>query len=186
MNEQNYNNTLPEGKSDIKNIGVCANGGALTLIAAVAKNRAIGFQNKLIYWLPNDLKRFKALTTGHTIIMGRKTFDSLPKGALPNRRNVVLSRSITELPGCDVYPSLEEALAHCAADEDVYVIGGETVYRQAMPYATRLCLTEIDDTPADADAFFPDYSEGWKEAYREDHDIDERHEKRYSFVDYVK
>ena len=83
----------------------------ISIIAAVAKNRAIGFQNKLIYWLPNDLKRFKQLTTGHTIIMGRNTFLSLPKGALPNRRNIVLSRSTSAFPGCDVYPSLEEAFA---------------------------------------------------------------------------
>ena len=74
----------------------------ISIIAAVAKNMAIGHENKLLYWLPNDLKRFKSLTTGHTIIMGRKTFDSLPKGALPNRRNVVLSRSLTELPGAEV------------------------------------------------------------------------------------
>ena len=71
----------------------------ITIIAAVARNRAIGYENKLLYWLPNDLKRFKALTTGHTIIMGRKTFESLPKGALPNRRNIVLSRSRQEFPG---------------------------------------------------------------------------------------
>ena len=83
----------------------------INIIAAVAKNRAIGYKNKLIYWLPNDLKRFKALTTGHTIIMGRNTFLSLPKGALPNRRNIVLSRSVKSFEGCDVYPSLEEALA---------------------------------------------------------------------------
>ena len=126
----------------------------ITIIAAVAKNRAIGYKNKLIYWLPNDLKRFKALTTGHTIIMGRNTFLSLPKGALPNRRNIVLSRSAftsppklggvrgglrsaegrllpegrknnsqcsSLYPGCDVYPSLEEALAHCTPDEDIYM-----------------------------------------------------------------
>ena len=74
----------------------------INIIAAVARNRAIGKENKLVYWLPNDLKRFKALTTGHTILMGRKTFDSLPKGALPNRRNVVVSRTVNELPGCDV------------------------------------------------------------------------------------
>ena len=84
----------------------------ISIIAAVAKNRAIGYENKLIYWLPNDLKRFKALTTGHTIIMGRNTFLSLPKGALPNRRNIVLSRSTKDFPGCDVYSSLEEALKH--------------------------------------------------------------------------
>ena len=157
----------------------------INVIAAVARNRAIGNENKLLYWLPNDLKRFKALTTGHTIIMGRNTFDSLPKGALPNRRNVVLSRYVKELPGCDVYASLDEALAHCAPDEDVYIIGGASVYEQCMDKADRLCLTEIDDTPASADAFFPDYSE-WKEASREDHDTDEMHAFRYSFVDYVR
>ena len=113
----------------------------ISMIAAVARNRAIGFENKLIYWLPNDLKRFKALTTGHTIVMGRNTYDSLPKGALPNRRNVVLSRTITELPGCDVYPSLQEALDSCQPDEEVYIIGGARVYAEAMPLADRLCLT---------------------------------------------
>ena len=120
----------------------------ISIIAAVANNRAIGLKNKLIYWLPNDLKRFKALTTGHTIIMGRNTFLSLPKGALPNRRNIVLSRSAKAFPGCDVYPSLEEAIAHCSSDEDIYIIGGASVYQQALAMADRLCLTEIDDTPA--------------------------------------
>ena len=129
----------------------------INIIAAVAKNRAIGYQNKLIYWLPNDLKRFKALTTGHTIIMGRNTFLSLPKGALPNRRNIVLSRSVKSFEGCDVYPSL----------------------------ADRLCLTEIDDTPAEADTFFPPYDD-WHEESREDHPVDERHDFPYSFVDYVR
>ena len=172
----------------------------ISIIAAVAKNRAIGFQNKLIYWLPNDLKRFKALTTGHTIIMGRNTFLSLPKGALPNRRNIVLSRSVysspklgevrrglNELfPGCEVFPSLEEALQHCAKDEDIYIIGGASVYQQALPIADRLCLTEIDDTPTEADTFFPPYADEWKVSAREDHDIDEKHDFRYSFVDYIR
>jgi dihydrofolate reductase len=158
----------------------------ISIIAAVAKNRAIGYQNKLIYWLPNDLKRFKALTTGHTIIMGRNTFLSLPKGALPNRRNIVLSRSSKVFPGCDVYPSLEEALAHCAKDEDIYIIGGASVYKQALAVADRLCLTEIDDTPAEADTFFPSYEDDWQEESREDHPIDDRHDFRYSFVDYIR
>ena len=158
----------------------------INMIAAVAKNNAIGYQNKLLYWLPNDLKRFKALTTGHTILMGRKTFDSLPKGALPHRRNVVISHTVTSLPGCDVYPSLEAALQSCGPDEDVYIIGGASLYRQALPVADRLCLTEIDDTPAEADVFFPDYRQDWKEVSREEHDIDERHHQRYAFVDYEK
>lgn len=93
----------------------------ITIIAAVAANRAIGFENKLLYWLPNDLKRFKALTTGNTIIMGRRTFESLPKGALPNRRNIVISRTQSKFPGCDTYSSLEDAISHCSSDEDIYI-----------------------------------------------------------------
>ena len=157
----------------------------ISIIAAVAKNRAIGYKNKLIYWLPNDLKRFKALTTGHTIVMGRNTYLSLPKGALPNRRNVVLSTTVNELPGCDVYPTLEAALKSCQPDEEVYIIGGVRVYQQALPLADRLCLTEVDDVPAEADAFFPDYSD-WKVETKEAHSKDERHDFNYAFVDYVK
>ena len=157
----------------------------ISIIAAVAKNRAIGFENKLIYWLPNDLKRFKALTTGHTIIMGRNTYLSLPKGALPNRRNVVLSTTVKELPGCEVFPTLEAALKSCKGDEDVYIIGGARVYEQAMALADRLCLTEVDDTPKEADAFFPDYSD-WEIAEKEEHGKDEKHAFNYAFVDYVR
>lgn len=157
----------------------------ISIIAAVSRNRGIGKDNKLLYWLPNDLKRFKALTTGHTIIMGRNTFESLPKGALPNRRNVVLSRCHDSFEGCDRYASLDEALASCRDDEEVFVIGGASVYAQAIKYAHRLYLTEVDDTKEDADCFFPDYSD-WREAKREDHDTDERHAYKYSFVDYVK
>ena len=156
---------------------------SINIIAAVAKNRAIGFENKLIYWLPNDLKRFKALTTGHTIIMGRNTYLSLPKGALPNRRNVVLSSTISELPGCDVYPTLDAALKSCRPDEDIYIIGGARVYEQAISIADRLCLTEVDDTPAQADAFFPDYSD-WQVVNKETHPKDERHAFEYAFIDY--
>ena len=145
----------------------------INIIAAIAQNKAIGNNNKLLYWLPNDLKRFKALTTGHTIIMGRKTYNSLPKGALPNRRNVVLSRSLTEIEGCEVYTSLENALQHCAANEEIYIIGGASVYEQALPLADRLCLTEVHDTPEEADAYFPDIT-GWKEIWREEYNKDEK------------
>ena len=155
----------------------------ISIIAAVAKNRAIGFENKLIYWLPNDLKRFKALTTGHTIVMGRNTFESLPKGALPNRRNVVLSTTVKELPGCEVFPTLDAALQSCQPDEDIYIIGGARVYEQAISKADRLCLTEVDDIPAQADTFFPDYSD-WQVVNREAHPKDERHAFEYAFTDY--
>ena len=159
----------------------------ISIIAAVARNLAIGYQNKLLYWLPNDLKRFKALTTGHTIIMGRRTFESLPKGALPNRRNVVLTRSQVIFPGAETFPSLQAALASCTPDEDIYIIGGASVYNEAFPLADRLCLTEIEDTPAQADAFFPQFSgEEWVVAEKEEHDTDEKHQYRYSFTDYVR
>ena len=155
----------------------------ISIIAAVAKNRAIGFENKLIYWLPNDLKRFKALTTGHTIVMGRNTFESLPKGALPNRRNVVLSTTVKELPGCEVFPTLDAALQSCQPDEDIYIIGGARVYEQAISKADRLCLTEVDDIPAQADTFFPNYSD-WQVVNKEAHPKDERHAFEYAFTDY--
>ena len=156
----------------------------ITMIAAVAKNRAIGYQNKLIYWLPNDLKRFKALTTGHTILMGRKTFESLPKGALPNRRNCVLTNSTKELPGCECFASWDEFLFSCMPDEEVFIIGGATLYSQLLDKADRLCLTEIDDTPEHADVFFPDYSTGWHVVQKEAHPKDERHAFEYAFTDY--
>lgn len=118
----------------------------ISIIAAVDSRMAIGFQNKLLFRLPNDLKRFKALTTGNTIIMGRKTFESLPKGALPNRRNVVLSSNpAAECPGAEVFTSLEAALESCQAEEKVYIIGGASVYRQAISLADELCLTEVND-----------------------------------------
>ncbi len=160
----------------------------INIISAVAANGAIGFENKLIYWLPNDLKRFKALTTGNTIIMGRRTFESLPKGALPNRRNIVLSKNgnAADFPCCELFRSLDEALSNCAPDEDVYIIGGSSVYREAFKAADRLCLTLVHDTPEKADTFFPDYSEMWEEVWREDHTTDERHAFEYSFVDFKK
>ncbi len=155
----------------------------IAMIAAVARNRAIGFRNKLIYWLPNDLKRFRQLTTGHTVVMGRRTFESLPKGALPNRRNCVLTTSVDSLPGCECFRSWDDFAKHCRPDEDVYIIGGASLYQGLMNHADRLCLTEIDDVPQEADTFFPDYSQ-WREVSREEHEKDERHGYRYAFVDY--
>lgn len=155
----------------------------ISIIVAISENYAIGFENKLIYWLPNDLKRFKALTTGNTIIMGRRTFESLPKGALPNRRNIVLSRNgkAEDFPNADLYPSLEEALATC--EGEVFIIGGSSVYKEAMHIADRLCLTYIYDTPEKADTFFPEINKDeWKEVMREEHDIDEKHNQRYAFI----
>ena len=151
----------------------------ISIIAAVDRRMAIGYQNKLLFWLPNDR---------HTIIMGRKTFESLPKGALPNRRNIVLSsNAATSCPGAEVFTSLEEALSHCDTDEEVYIIGGESVYRQALPLADRLCLTEIDAEAPQADAYFPQVQpEIWHEKNRDVHPADEKHPCPYAFVDYVR
>ena len=155
------------------------------VIAAVAQNRAIGYQNHLLYWLPDDLKNFKSLTSGHTIIMGRNTFESLPKGALPNRKNVVLTQQDITLEGCEVYHSLEEALSACQNDEKVFIIGGVKVYEQCLDFAEELILTEVNDVPEHADTFFPDYKE-WKEKSREHHEKDEKHAFDFDFVHYVK
>lgn len=160
----------------------------ISIIVCIAQNGAIGYENKLIYWLPNDLKRFKQLTTGHTIIMGRRTFESLPKGALPNRRNIVLSRQpAATFPGAECFPSLEEALQHCGADEDIYIIGGATVYEQAFPLADRLLVTRVDNIPEKADTFFPAIlSDEWEESVCERHEADERHAHAYTFIDYIR
>ena len=162
-------------------------GKEINMIAAVASNRAIGNKNQLLYWLPDDLKRFKRLTTGNTIIMGRRTYESLPHGPLPNRRNIVLSRrGLPEQEGLEVFPSLDAALDSCRADEHIYIIGGASLYKQALPLATRLCMTEIDDVPTEADAFFPPYRGEWTEVEREEHKKDERHQYDFAFVDYVR
>lgn len=159
----------------------------LAMIAAVAENRAIGNKNELIYWLPDDLKRFKQLTTGHTIIMGSNTFRSLPKGALPNRRNIVLSRKKIAFPGAEVFPSLEEALKNCMNEDTVYIIGGEQLYSYAMPFADVLHLTEVHNTPETADAFFPEWkSDEWIEVGCEEHSKDEKHAFDFSFTTYAR
>ena len=158
------------------------------IIVATDRNMAIGYQNKLLFWLPNDLKRFKELTTGNTIIMGRNTFLSLPKGALPNRRNIVLStRKDASFPGAETYASLEEAIKACKEDEKIYIIGGASVYTQALPLADVLCITEIDAESPAADTYFPTIDPSiWKENSRESHPTDEKHEYPYAFVEYIR
>ena len=159
----------------------------IKIIAAIAQDGALGLDNQLLYRMPNDMKRFKALTTGNTIIMGRKTFESFPKGALPNRRNIVLSRTTKELPGAECFTSIDEALKACSTDELIYIIGGASIYEQALPLADELCITHIENTPSKADAFFPPIDKSiWKEKSREAHPADEKHLYPYSFVDYVR
>ena len=158
----------------------------VSIIVAASLNNAIGRGNQLIYRVPNDMKRFKELTTGHTIIMGRKTFESLPKGALPNRRNLVLSTNPNaEFTGAERFSSLDEAIAACKDEKEVFIIGGDSVYKQAMPKADAIYLTLIEDITKDVDAFFPEIkSEEWKETGREPHPIDEKHHYPYTFINY--
>ena len=134
----------------------------LSLIAAVAGNRAIGKDNDLLCHLPNDLKHFKALTVDHTIIMGRHTFESLPAGPLPRRKNVVLSSRPESLPSTvSAFSSLSEALAEERGEDELFIIGGATLYNQSITDAGRLYITEIHHDFPDADTFFPEIN--WAE-----------------------
>ncbi len=127
----------------------------ITIIVAVDLNNAIGRGGDMLYHLGADLRRFKALTMGHTLIMGRTTFDSLPKGALPGRRNIVVSRNTAfSAPGAERASSLEEAIA-MAGDAEIFIIGGGQIYTQALPLADTIELTVISDRAEGADTFFP-------------------------------
>ena len=158
----------------------------INIIAAVARNRAIGYNGDMVYFIKEDLRRFRQLTTGHTVIMGRRTFHSLPKGALPNRRNIVLSRTETNFPGCDVYTSLSEALKYIADNEEAFIIGGASLYKEGLAVANRLYLTEIDAVPPHADVFFPEYDDGtWQIETKEERPAT-AYTPAYTYVDYVR
>ena len=139
----------------------------ISIIVVVGKNREIGFQNKLLWEIPEDMQRFKKLTTGHTVVMGDKTFESIG-GALAGRKNIVVSlNKDCQAPGCEVRNSLEDVLKEAKKSEDeVFVIGGGTIYKLALPWADKLYVTEVDDAPK-ADTYFPDYSEFDKMVFEE-------------------
>ena len=158
----------------------------LTIIAAIANNNALGKDNQLIWHLPADLKRFKQVTLGHHIIMGRKTFESLGK-PLPNRTTIIITRNKNYMvEGCIVVNSLEEAIKSAQTDENPFILGGAEIYKQAMTVADALDLTFVHHA-FNADAFFPeiDYNT-WKETYREDLKADEKNKYDYSFVKYLR
>lgn len=128
-----------------------------SIIACISKvHRAIGYKNRLLYAIPSDMTRFRMLTTGHTIIMGRKTFESLPNGALPNRRNIVISKTKEQITGCEVFSTLEEAVGNKEASDECFIIGGASIYEQALPFADKLYLTIVEKEPEHADTFFPE------------------------------
>lgn len=137
----------------------------ISMIAAIASgNRALGKDNKLIYRIPEDLKRFKQITSGHPIIMGRKTFESIGQ-PLPNRKNIIITRDQEYFAeGVAVVHSLEEALREAQGDDEVFIIGGGQIYQEAISLADKLYLTIVEGNP-EADVFFPDYSEFKKKVW---------------------
>jgi len=155
----------------------------ISIIVAIARNWAIGKDNDLLWHIPEDLKRFKKLTTGHTMIMGKRTFESLPNRPLPNRRSIVITDIPGEvIPGCVMAYSIDEAVALCDPDNENFIIGGGSVYRQFMPLADRLYLT-IVDKDYEADIFYPEINfDEWIEREREDHQAMDTLGFNYSYI----
>jgi dihydrofolate reductase len=153
----------------------------ISIVVAISENNAIGKNNQLLWHLSADLKHFKEITSGHTIIMGRKTYDSIGK-PLPNRRNIVISRNTDLiLPGVEVVGSVHEALALCTSEKEVFMIGGAEIYKQSLPITQKIYLTTVHQT-FEADAFFPDLkTTEWKETEKEQHQVDEKNNLPYTF-----
>jgi dihydrofolate reductase len=158
----------------------------ITLIAAAAENNALGKDNDLLWHLPEDFKRFKQITSGHYIIMGRKTFESFPK-PLPNRTHIIITRQKEYLAdGCLVVHSLEEALEISPQNEEIFIIGGAQIYKQALPFADKIDLTRVH-IELDADAFFPEFNTSeWNLVFSEKHFKDEKHQYDFTFETYLK
>lgn len=161
---------------------------SVAMIVALDEQNAIGSNGDLLCYLPDDLKHFKQVTSGHTVIMGRRTYASLPNGALPNRTNIVITSDRAEhYPGCIVARTIDEALTHCSEDKVVFVIGGGMLYRSTLPLAEKLYLTRIHHTFSHADTFFPviNLSE-WRLTGEERHEADAKHRYPYSYLSYIK
>jgi len=157
----------------------------ISIIAAVADNYAIGKTNQLLWHLPADMKHFKEMTTGHAVVMGKRTFESLPNGPLPNRKNIVL----TSIPdgNFDKYyeaTSIHDAIELCEREEEVFIIGGASIFNQAIKIADRMYITWVHDK-FEADTFFPKFNmKDWKEVSREDYEPNGRNKYSYSFCTY--
>lgn len=166
-------------KKNIKEIGI---------VVIIDENNGIGKDGELLCHLPNDLKHFKKITTGHTIIMGRKTYESLPKGALPNRINIVITSDNKEnYPGCIVARSVYEAILLSEEQEKVYIVGGGKIYNSTLHLANKLYLTRIHHIFEEADTFFPEIDfDNWKLVEEDNHKADEKHLYDYSFQTYQK
>ena len=160
----------------------------ISIIVAIAENGAIGANNDLLWRLPNDMKRFRELTTGHTIIMGRKTFESLPKGALPNRTNVVITRNTgASFENCEVYNDLKTAIDNHKDEEEIFIIGGASIYKQAIILADKLYITRVSHSFENADTFFPETDNNeWVLIETKKFPTDEKHLYQYTFETYIK
>lgn len=153
----------------------------IKIIVAQSNNRVIGNSNHLIWRLPADLKRFKELTTGHPIVMGRKTYQSIGR-PLPNRRNIIITRDDEfEVEGCEVVNSIEEALL--LTNSDCFIIGGGEIYKQSLHLAEKIYMTQVD-TEFEGDTTFPELPASWYVSKKEDFEADEKNTYNYSFIFY--
>jgi dihydrofolate reductase len=158
----------------------------ITIIAAAAENNALGKDNQLVWHLPNDFKRFKEITSGHYIIMGRKTFESFPK-PLPNRTHIIITRQKNyKVENCIVVNSIEKAIEACPKDETIFIIGGAEIYNQSINLADKIELTRVHAN-FEADAYFPEIDlNKWKLVFEDYHSNDEKHNFDFTFQTFVK
>ncbi len=159
----------------------------ISIIVAIDENNGIGKDNKLLCHIPGDLKRFKALTMGHPLVMGKKTFESLPNGPLPGRKNIVISDDKNDrFSGCEMAYSIEEAIEKMDDERENFIIGGGSIYKQFLPQSDKLYLTVIHKK-FDADTFFPEINyTAWTEISREDVPVSEENDFAYSYIIYEK
>lgn len=155
----------------------------ISIIVAVAENNAIGKDNKLLCHISDDLKRFKKITTGNNIIMGKKTFKSLPNGPLPNRTNIVISDDKNDkFDGCIMAYSIEDAIEKCSDEKENFIIGGGMIYRQFLKYANKLYITKIHKN-FEGDTFFPEVNfNEWELIKKEKFEVDEKNKHSYSYL----
>jgi len=160
----------------------------ISIIVAISENNAIGKQGGLLCHLPEDLKHFKTITTGHPVLMGERTYLSLPVRPLPNRRNIVLTDNPDfQAEGVEIIHSIPEAQALTQGNEEFFIIGGGMVYRQFFPLADKLYITHIHHSWDDADTFFPEIkATEWQTISEEQHFADEKNPYNYTFVEYIK
>lgn len=158
----------------------------ITLIAAIGENNALGKDNQLLWHLPDDFKRFKTITSGHYIVMGRKTFESFPK-PLPNRTHVIITRQKNFTPkDCIVVHSLKEAFEICPKNEEIFIIGGGEIYAQSIDFADKIDITRVHKS-FDADTFFPNIDlNQWEKTYEDFHPKDDKHLFDFTFQTYSK